>query len=393
MTLTLSYSSTSGRLDADASRVTQLQLSSIPVPIVQYEYYGVGDLVGTDLLQPDARWNHFEGGSSGSELPDRDRFNRIKQSRWTGYKVSGTRDFYDVDIAYDAASNITEVVDNIHKNAISGGNRNADVLYTIDALNRVTKADEGTVSAGSLSNPGRVEEWTLTQTGNFKARKLDQTGGANPNYSDSGEYQEDNTLNVVNEWTKRELDTNNSAGYETTYNLVYDSVGNLTDDGQNYEYKYDVFGRVREVRATSGQALVAEFRYNGLGMWIGWHYDVTNSSGGDPDGVVDSNDPWYYFGYDEAWRLLMTFRASDTYPKETYVPHLAGLDGYGGSSYIDSVVLRDREAVSNWKSQAASSRGYRDYYCQNWRADVSVVLTDRTEICLRRPSRSGYSGA
>ncbi len=377
----LVYSSTSGRLDADASRVTRLDAAvgnpasePPPVQVVQYEYYGVGDLVGTDLLEADARWNHFEGGSSGSELPDRDRFNRMKQSRWTGYKVSGTRDFYDVDIAYDAASNITEVVDNIHKNAISGGNRNADVLYTIDAMNRVTKADEGTVSGGSVSNRARAEEWSLTQTGNWELNKLDLDGDLN--YNESGELNEDRTHNIVNELTGRDTDDNGT----DNYTLVYDAVGNLTDDGQNYEYKYDVFGRVREVRATSGQALVAEFRYNGLGMWIGWHYDVTNSSGGNPDGTVDSHDPWYYFGYDEDWRLLMTYRASDANPKEVYVPNLAGDAGYGGSSYIDSVVLRDREAASAWKNQAASTRGYRDYYRQNWRGDVSAILNGAGEL-------------
>jgi hypothetical protein len=51
--------------------------------------------------------------------------------------------------------------------------------------------------------------------------------------------------------------------------------------------------------------LVGEYRYNGLGFQIGRHNDVSRSGGGDnPDGTVDSNDPWYFSAYDENWRLV-----------------------------------------------------------------------------------------
>ena len=42
-------------------------------------------------------------------------------------------------------------------------------------------------------------------------------------------------------------------------------VGNLTDDAEHYEYVWDVFGRLRKVKDTSDQCLVAEYRYNGVG--------------------------------------------------------------------------------------------------------------------------------
>ncbi|MGE3110101.1 MAG: RHS repeat-associated core domain-containing protein, partial [Phycisphaerales bacterium] len=48
----------------------------------------------------------------------------------------------------------------------------------------------------------------------------------------------------------------------------------------------------------------------------------------------------------------------------------------GGSSYIDSVIFRDRDHNSGWTSAADSTREERRYYCQNWRADVSAILTD-----------------
>ena len=188
------YVSTGGRLDDAASRVTRVGVDTSiasKVPVAQYEYLGAARLVGTDLLEPKARWNHFEGAVSGppaTPYPDLDRFNRVEDSRWTSYKGTGTRDFYDVDIAYDPASNILGVTDSVHKN--SAGNRNFDALYTIDALNRLTRADEGTLSwsggTGTISNRSRDERWldasgnlALSQTGNWLRRRLDLNGDGN----------------------------------------------------------------------------------------------------------------------------------------------------------------------------------------------------------------------
>jgi RHS repeat-associated protein len=114
----------------------------------------------------------------------------------------------------------------------------------------------------------------------------------------------------------------------------------------------------------------AQYRYNGLGFRIGWRYDTSGN------GYVDTNDPWYWFCHDDAWRIVATFRATDTYPKEVFVHHNAGFGGYGGSSYIDSVILRDKEVKAKWSEEATEERGERRYYCQNWRADVSALLTD-----------------
>jgi hypothetical protein len=46
--------------------------------------------------------------------------------------------------------------------------------------------------------------------------------------------------------------------------LAYDAAGNLTDDGKDYKYVYDAFGRLRKVNNQS-DVLVAEYTYNGLG--------------------------------------------------------------------------------------------------------------------------------
>lgn len=81
----------------------------------------------------------------------------------------------------------------------------------------------------------------------------------------------------------------------------------------------------------------------------------------------------FHFGYDERWRIVATYRSTDTSPKELFVYHCAG--GMGGSSYIDAVVLREMDANTNWVTGTADALESRDYYCQNWRADVVAVIT------------------
>jgi RHS repeat-associated protein len=78
--------------------------------------------------------------------------------------------------------------------------------------------------------------------------------------------------------------------------------------------------------------------------------------------------------FDEAWRQVAVFRESDTSPKEEFVPHLAGLDGMGGSSMLDAVACRYRDANSGWTSAADGTLEERKYLLQNWRGDVSVIV-------------------
>jgi RHS repeat-associated protein len=90
---------------------------------------------------------------------------------------------------------------------------------------------------------------------------------------------------------------------------------------------------------------------------------------------VDSNDKWYYDAFDERWRLLARFRESDTSPKEDFVPHQAGDSGHGTSSYIDLVICRNRDADTAWTAASDGTLEERSYLLQNWRADVSAVVS------------------
>ena len=306
-------------------------------------------MVSTDYPVIDAMWLKY-GATSGT-YPDLDRFNRITSSRWTK-DLATDRDFYDVDITCDRSSNITWVEDNVH-----GG---FDVKYTIDDLDRLTQAEEGTKSGSSIASRSRDQQWTLDQLGNWDVVKLDLDG--DNNFSETGEFNDDRTYNVVNELTARDTDDDGS----DDYTLTFDAVGNLTDDGEHYEYEYDAFGRLRQVKDTDDQSLVAEYTYNGLGYRIGWHYDV------DVDGDVDGSDSWFRFVYDARWRIVGTYRASDSDPKELFVYHAPGDGGLGG--YMDDVILREKDANSGWNSAADGTLEERLYYFQNWRHDVVALL-------------------
>ncbi len=368
--LTYRYLGAGGLYDGFSSRLSEILYGSTAV--VQYRYNGVTQVVGTDYPQPDVMSNLY-GTTSGS-YPDLDNFNRVVSSRWTSDLATDV-DFFDVDIAYDRNSNIERVEDNVHSGF--------DVTYTIDNLDRLVNAQRGTWSGTGITSEKEEQSWTLMdQVGNWELVKLDVNGDGD--YVDGSEYTDDRTHNAVNELTGRDTDDNGT----DNYTLVYDAVGNLTDDGESYEYVYDPFGRLVKVNSQSG-TLVAEYKYDGLGHMTGVHYDV------DVDGTVEasaSEDPWYYFAHDESWRLVATYRDQDTSPKEEFVNHQAGIDGTGGSSYLNGVILRDRDGdnAATWKAASDGVLETRYFYCQSWRGDVVVVLrSNRVVIEMARYTAYG----
>lgn len=300
----------------------------------------------------------------------------MTRSRWTKYDIYGNdyRDFYKVDLTYDRNSNITSQDDKV----LAGW----DAKYDIEDLNRVKRSNFGTLASGSITSSFRDEKWTdsssnlgLSQTGNWIAHMLERD-------SLSSGYEIDETITFNNANERQEV-TSLSKLYMDSGKIdnAYSPNGELRDDQVNYTYEYDAWGRMVAAK-TKGGTLVAAYRYNGLGYRIGWHYDVSSSgTPGTTDSVVDSNDPWYHFMYNERWQHVATFRGSDANPKESFVNHAAGFGGEGSSSYIDTVVLRQRDTSTDWWASADSTLDERRYYLQNWRADV-IAVTDTTGLML-----------
>jgi RHS repeat-associated protein len=349
--LTFTYDSSGNSLDDATSRVSRLQTGSSPTTRATYSYLGAAQLVGTDVIEPDVYSRVYGSGAANYDAID--RFGRVTNARWTK-DISPARNFYDLTLTYDRASNITSTSD-----AVLHG---FDVLYSMDNRNRLIRAEEGTLATGSLTSRTRDQQWTLSQPGNWARNKVDLDGDGS--FAAYGELDDTSTFNTVNELTARDTDSNAS----NNYTLTYDAVGNLTDDGEDYTYVYDAFGRLVTIKNRSNSAVVAQYTYNGMNYRTSWKYDT------DTDGDVDGSDLTYRFAYDIKWRMVATFRGSDSAPKERFIWHNAGMNGRGNSSYIDSVLFRDRDMTNSWTGSADGTLEERHYYCQNWRADVSVIL-------------------
>lgn len=357
------YSSSGGSHDANASRVSRVTVTrpgGSAVDEAEYAYLGAETLVGMDLLEssPSAVWRLY-GATSGS-YTSFDRFDRIIKDKW---EKDGGGEIYRVDLTLDENSNPTTSDD------FTPMPDAFDVKYTLDDLDRVTRAEEGELSGGSIATRTRDEQWGLSTVGNWATHQLDLDGDGSFGGTDElnltlPESGGTPAYNAANE----RLKNNASAA------MSYDAVGSLIDDDDQL-YKYDPMRRLVEVKLKSGPTTIVEYKYNGLGWLIGRHSDVTQNGGGNPDGLVNSYDPWYYTAFDERWRGVATYRASDTRPKEQFVYHALGYGGNRLQPYHDAVVLRDRDANTAWKSAADSVMEERVLYCQNRRGDTVALLS------------------
>jgi RHS repeat-associated protein len=356
------------------------------VTVASYEYLGAGQVATQTLDAADQTNSFHSSGAFGIYL---DRYNRVIRHQWTRSAGAGISQQFDV--SYDNNSNILLVKD--PSLAVFDGT-NWDNVFSmkvdVDNRNRVTRADRGEESSGSITGTTRLNQlWSLSQTGNWTNFKNDLDGDSNG--TDAGETNEDRTFSDANEILTRVI-----AG-PITKNVTHDKAGQMTFDGNDFIFTYDAWGRVVKVDhnaitlGTSGR--IAEYKYNGLGQRIGWHYDVSG------DGDVTTADPWYWFVLDDKWRIVSTYRVvwsspnwvpdGDTRAKERFVHHAAGFDGQGGSSYIDALILSDRDNSSGWTSQGAQTLEERYYYLQNWRNDL-CALTNDGGVIVRRFRYSAY---
>lgn len=372
-----------------------------------YEYLGASMLVGT-AVNATGRASRLHDNGSPAAYDGLDDLNRTIVSRWTAPNVA--TDTYHVELCYDKDSNITAVLDpsgyqlytpatwssttatsefSTVYGTVYGSGSSAELRLS-DGLNRITKADRGAYT-GDRNGTGTIggsirygETWNLTETGNWSERSVESDS------SHSGPEVDDvrSTHSNANEITTRSF---NGSSVDPP---IYDKAGQMTNDGRHYEYVYDAFGRMVEVKNRSSHASLAVYRYDGLGQRIGWHYDCAGSSGM-PDGVLNDSDPWYWFIYDDRWRSVATFRVpcsgsgdkfrsgtADASPKERFVYHAAGRDGRGSSSYIDSLLLSDRDldtgssaADGGWLSAGSGTLADQIYFYTNWRNDTIEVST------------------
>ncbi len=347
---------------SNMSRVSSIQYDSVVV--AEYDYMGIDRVVET-------RYPTNSGYAAYSTLRDAtgafdalDDFNRPIRSRWNRQRASNTpaseKPFYDISVLWDDNSNVTGVTDHVLQDFFN-------YEYSNDGLNRITESKRGAGSGNSVTLPAvEVESWGLSRVGNWDTHDLELSGDNPPDYSDAGEFQSDGTFSIVNEMSKLEQDADNDSVIDVTYNRAHNNRGDLSDDGEKYKFVYDVLGRLVEIRNRTTDDLLSEYKYNGFGYRSGERIDT------DEDGVLEvAETNWRYFIYDARWRLVEVYEDSDDdKPLEVYVHHAAGLDGLGTGSYIDHIVLRDRD------TDADGTLDEFHFYCQNWRADVVAIIDE-----------------
>ncbi len=356
------YTSAVGSNGGDAlmSRVSSIEYDASVVS--QYEYMGADQVVRTSYPTNTTYALYSDLRDSSGNFDAMDSFNRPVRSRWNRERAHNTTTnelpFYDITVYWDDNSNVTGVTDNVYTDFFN-------YEYENDALNRLVDSKRGSGSGNSVTLPAvEVETWGLSEVGNWETHDLEFTGDNPPDYSDAGEFKATGSFNDVNEMTSLALDQDNDGVTDITFTRTHNDRGDLTDDGEGYKFVYDVLGRLVEIRNRTTNDLLSEYKYNGLGYRTGERIDS------DADGVLETGEnDWEYFIYDIQWRLIEVYQDSDDVnPVEVNVHHAAGIDGAGSGSYIDHLVLRDRD------SDADNALDELHFYCQNWRADVVAVL-------------------
>lgn len=360
-------SSTDTLLDSDAGWVTRVYKTNddggSSLQLQEYRYGGDGRVLiaTTPPLSMVTRQYLSSGGDPyGNYL---DQWGRVISFEFK----TGAGVVYRGNPAYDESSNITSV---------SQYHAPYGVVYKSDGLNRLVAATTGVVSADAIS--GQVyaaDDWTtagtsltLSQTGNWTSHVRKRYGAFD--VTAAGAFDDNN------QYASRTETVASTPPVTTMYLTQYDKAGNLVDDdgpatghteaAYGYRYVYDAWNRLRKVYDGHGPsgALVEELRYDGFSHLIAEHADT------DLDGDVDGSDVWRHNQYNERWQLVATWLGSATKPSETYAYHNAGRDGFGGSSYVDDLICRDRDKDGD----ISTVREERLYYVQNIHHDVVVLL-------------------
>ncbi|MBX3321362.1 MAG: hypothetical protein KF757_00075 [Phycisphaeraceae bacterium] len=93
------------------------------------------------------------------------------------------------------------------------------------------------------------------------------------------------------------------------------------------------------------------------------HFDTNGVDG------VTGADVVSHFAYDARWRIVARYEDANSDPTEQFVFHNAGLASTGSGSYIDAVMLRDRDTTAN------GTLDERIYYLHNWRSDIVALIS------------------
>lgn len=354
----------SSGIDTDLSRVSEIEFDPISIPpilpftvdIAEYTYSGMARLMKTEIYASSATYHTaYYDTADPDGYAYLDRFGRPTQSYWAHTAATSGMKFYEVDLYYDVASNITDIEDQV---------TGRDMALEVDDFRRLTSSTVGS----------DVETWNYDHLGNWEVYEYDDGDG---DYDKPLEILDERIFNRVNEMTDRDISLGVAPQTMAAVDPTYDDLGNMTDDGRHYKYTYDAFGRITEVKDQS-DVVKAQYSYNGL-----FQRTITVTDRDGDDLLTDEYE--YHHVYDDRWRVIEIYRfdenesSRDTHPKEVTLYHAAGIGG--SSSPLDSVIARWRSddgdngdtPYVDWGAEADGEMDNRTTYFQNWRGDVVVA--------------------
>ena len=185
------------------------------------------------------------------------------------------------------------------------------------------------------------------------ACRLDKVGNWAKFYNNGTD--DERTHNAVNEITARAVGG-------TAKNPTWDNTGCLSDDGENFTYKYDFRNRLVEVTRKGGNKLAA-YSYDGLNRRI-------RKVVFDTDGTTETSDARFLY---DGWRCVEERNENDSHK-------LLARYVYGGL-YIDEPLrmYRDTDADGDF----ADAGDVNVYYLQDRLFNV-VALTDTDGAIVER---------
>jgi RHS repeat-associated protein len=273
------------------------------VTLAEYQYDSFGNLL--------ARTDYVDAAATKTEVTSYayDKLNRKTLERRPD-PVGGTS-YLDTLYGYDAAGNLTVVVDPIGSALLSANPTAADIAamgainnhavrYDYDALNRQTAqtlADPDRLNGGSNGAlPAPSTTFTYDLAGNL-ARQIDPAGNVlSSSYDSLNRKTAESTAAYVSGFT------GTTPSFETvTRTFGYDDVGNLASiidrDGRTRSFGYDALNRQTNESWSDGRSM-------------GFSYDDE----GRRTGASDSGGPGFTYTYDNLGRMKSKSRSGGNVP-------------------------------------------------------------------------------
>ena len=376
-------------LDAYVGRPGYTQ-DKVSTDLAEYAYLGANTAVAMFYNEPKSGTGTWLYGGGGSADYDTymDPLNRPTLVKWSP-GIGNNPGFINLDLTYDIQGNTTQLIDNVLMDANATPKRSFDALTSFDSLRRINERDEGQVISNAIASGDRKRREIVPR--NLAGRILEDKVDVNwdgsyvdaPAAIDAGNMDDVRTYDTRNRLATRSYNDFVHPSTPATPTITYDANGNLTSDGEKYDYVYNPFNQLVQIYDRVHSSVAANYTYNGLGQRISEQLDTNDSSNtGNADRAVDSHDPVFYIALDQYGRRVATFRNTDTYPKETFFYHP---DGVAGPAFKGGLQLRDRDAAlsdpTKWATTAASStRAERFYYCADHQGNVACLVDSSGNI-------------